>query len=116
MTPDILRHLLTGLALCTALASPVLADGDDPAPNEVVDPMPGGDDGTMWAGGDPDFCEACGGEVVDTVDEGGEEGGTITAEPTALNDGVANVRGATTKAHDSDGCAANRQAVLCKDN
>jgi hypothetical protein len=26
---------------------------------------PGEDDPTMWAGGDPDFCEACGGEVVD---------------------------------------------------
>lgn len=31
----------------------------------LVDPMPVDDDGIAWAGGSPDFCEACGGEIVD---------------------------------------------------
>lgn len=49
--------------------------GEDPGGEEpvddgsidesLVDPMPVDDDGIAWAGGSPDFCEACGGEIVD---------------------------------------------------
>lgn len=49
----------------------VLVEGGN---GEGGDTAPALDDGTMWAGGSPDFCEACGGEVIDpgAAVEGGE--------------------------------------------
>jgi len=73
-------------------------DGDtlvDPIDGWIDPPaLPIEDDGTVWAGGDPDFCEACSGEVIDepVVDEPviedpvpGDEG-TEGEEPVVIED------------------------------
>lgn len=64
----------------------VSGEGGEGGDDIAVDPMPGEDDGMMWIGGDPDFCEACGGEIVDGGDgRGGEpydgEPGVADGEP-----------------------------------
>lgn len=54
-----------------AVEEPPVEDGDT-----LVDPIDGwidtpvDDDGMAWAGGDPDFCESCGGEVIEEPGEG----------------------------------------------
>jgi len=53
---------------------PPVDDGDtlvDPIDGWIDEPAPVDDDGMVWAGGDPNFCEACGGEVIEdpVVDE-----------------------------------------------
>lgn len=105
----VLRDWMTGLSalvLTAAMAMPAAAGGPSASEDEagaVVGVETGADDGTMWSGGSPDFCEACDGAAVDEASdsdqsEGDESGtnpgeeGTASVEPIDRGVSAPNVR------------------------
>lgn len=96
-------------------------------------PMPIDDGGMAYPGGDPDFCEACGGEVVEdggegTVEEGTHFDGEPVATTTAVDtrgEGGDRMRtftgGGTEAGRANDGCVVpqwrrDRDALCAADN
>ena len=105
----VLRDWMTGLSalvLTAAMAMPAAAGGPSASEDEagaVVGVETGADDGTMWSGGSPDFCEACDGAVVDEATDPGEsegvesganpgEEGTASVQPIDRGVSAPNVR------------------------
>lgn len=87
---------ILGFAAAIAFAGQTLAEdkmarpGTKQAVAEETDAD--GEEPTMWAGGSPDFCESCGGEVIDEPDAGDPELSDPYEGPTddaAAQDGVA---------------------------
>lgn len=59
---------ILGFAAAMAFAGQTLAEDKMARPGtkqQAVAEAGAEEEPTMWAGGDPDFCESCGGEVVD---------------------------------------------------
>ncbi|THD84826.1 hypothetical protein E7811_03620 [Aliigemmobacter aestuarii] len=88
----------------------------DPGEGDPGEPMPVDDDGMAYTGGDPDFCEACGGEIVEdggegTVEDGSHFDGEAVATTTAVETrGAGGDRmrsfagGGTESGRSNDGC------------
>ena len=127
------RKLLIGVAISALLAGPVFAEGEDPVvddvptvveePEVLVDPMPEDGDGVtvgsegedsdpstggpdVFPGGDPDFCEACGGTPVNDDDGGMDTTGVEPRETTSA--------GRSQSSH-STTCSGNTLNMYCKD-
>lgn len=65
---SVMAIVTASLALVAATTGPLRAE-DEVAEAVTLELAPEdhpAEDGTMWAGGSPDFCEACDGEVIDT--------------------------------------------------
>lgn len=70
---------------------------------------------TMWAGGSPDFCEACGGEVVDDPElsdpyEGPADDPAATEDGAALSEAVAQTVGGLKSGTARSGHTGNRSS------
>lgn len=84
-------------------------DKGESVSDDVTDLSGGEDDGMVWAGGDPDFCEACGGEIVDE----GAEPETVTEEVDAeLGDPLDTDDGMMWAGGDPDFCEACGGVVM----